>query len=331
MRQSVASLRLADTGLDPGILQRATPHLEGDAVITALDVGRVHQATVGADRQKCLADGARIARAEAGEGRSRDFAAALLDRADHERLGALGSDFRRQLVQHQPVEVGAVAEGRVELAAQPLGAFGIVVHHAAVPEKPRHGGDQRLAGSRLRRGDDRGRRPGFDDAAMVHDGDPVGERGDHGEVVRDEQIAEVFVALQFPEQRQDFGAHGDVERRHRFVEHDERRPRGDGAGDGNALALAAGNLVDAASGNSWVEPDALEQRRDGPWTGSTVGKAMDAQGIVEHAANRGARIERGERLLEHHLEACAAKSAAPRHALQASRRHRSGSCRGPAR
>ena len=34
-----------------------------------------------------------------------------------------------------------------------------------------------------------------------------------------------------------------------------------------------------------------------------VGEAVDAQGIVEHAGHRGARIERGERLLEHHLEA----------------------------
>ena len=77
---------------------------------------------------------------------------------------------------------------------------------------------------------------------------------------------------------------GDVERRHRLVEHDQRRPRGDGAGDRDALALAAGDFVDAPAGKVRGEPDALEQRGDCAGPLATVGDAVDAQRIVEHAA-----------------------------------------------
>ena len=42
----------------------------------------------------------------------------------------------------------------------------------------------------------------------------------------------------------------------------------------------------AASGRFWVEADALEQGGDGARARGAVGKAMDAQRIVEHARRR---------------------------------------------
>ena len=168
-----------------------------------------------------------------------------------------------QLVQHQPVEIGAVAEGGVELAAEFLGAFGIVAHAAAFPvNKSWHGGDQRLARRRLRRGDHAAAVP----VSTMRPRSMMAMRSakarDHGEVVRDEEIGEVFVALQIAGAAPGSRRARDVERRHRLVEHDQRRPGGDGAGDGHALALAAGDFVDAPPGKVRVEADALEQCGD---------------------------------------------------------------------
>src|SRR4029077_15954554 len=90
---------------------------------------------VGADRQERLADRPRIVRPEAGKGCSRDLAAALFDHPDHDYVAARGAELRRQFIEHQPVEVGAVAEGRVEFQAQPFGPFGMIAHSAAFPMK----------------------------------------------------------------------------------------------------------------------------------------------------------------------------------------------------
>ena len=49
--------------------------------------------------------------------------------------------------------------------------------------------------------------------------------------------------LQVAQQIDDLGLDGDVERRGRFVEHDEFGLEHHGAGDGDALALAAGEFV----------------------------------------------------------------------------------------
>ena len=61
--------------------------------------------------------------------------------------------------------------------------------------------------------------------------------------------------LQLGEELQHLGAHGDVERRDRLVGDDEFRPAHDGAGDRDALALAAGELVRIALGETVAEAD----------------------------------------------------------------------------
>ena len=68
--------------------------------------------------------------------------------------------------------------------------------------------------------------------------------------------------------------------------------------DGIAFKVRRCPLKDA-----WVEADTLEQRRDCGWPCGAVGEAVDAQRIVEDTGHRGARVERGEWLLKHHLEA----------------------------
>ena len=76
----------------------------------------------------------------------------------------------------------------------------------------------------------------------VHDRDPVGVVGRGREVVRDHEDAEAGPA-QLVEEREDPGADGDVEHRHGLVGDQELRVEHEARRDGDALALAAGELV----------------------------------------------------------------------------------------
>ena len=64
-------------------------------------------------------------------------------------------------------------------------------------------------------------RPGLDDPPEVHDGDPVADVADDGQVVGDEQEPEVELGAQPLEQPDDLGLDADVERRDRLVEHEQ--------------------------------------------------------------------------------------------------------------
>ena len=80
-----------------------------------------------------------------------------------------------------------------------------------------------------------------------------------GQVVGDEQVGDAEVLLQVLEQVQDLGLDRDVEGGDGLVADDELRPKGDRAGDPDALALAAGELIRVAVVVLRVEADALHQ------------------------------------------------------------------------
>src|SRR3546814_15231339 len=65
----------------------------------------------------------------------------------------------------------------------------------------------------------------------------------YGEIVADEKVSEAQLALEPLHQVQDLRLHRDVERRGRLVANQELRVAGQSAGDGDALALPAGELV----------------------------------------------------------------------------------------
>ena len=87
----------------------------------------------------------------------------------------------------------------------------------------------------------------------------MGDLADDGEVVGDEQVGDAEVALQLDEQLEDLGLHGDVERRDRLVADDELGLDRQRAGDGDALALAAGQLGRLALQRRRRQGDAVEQ------------------------------------------------------------------------
>ena len=107
----------------------------------------------------------------------------------------------------------------------------------------RHGRQQDLGVRMARRGEQRVAVGDFDDVAEVHHGDAVADVAHHRQVVRDEQVGDAELGLQVHQQVDHLRLHRDVERRHRLVADDQLRVQRQRAGDAEALALAAGELV----------------------------------------------------------------------------------------
>ena len=87
-----------------------------------------------------------------------------------------------------------------------------------------------------------GRRDLHDAAEIEHD-DPVADLLYRGEVVGDEEDRQRQFLLEVHHQVEDLGLDGDVECGDRLVGDDELGLDGEGAGDADALALPAGELV----------------------------------------------------------------------------------------
>ena len=71
---------------------------------------------------------------------------------------------------------------------------------------------------------------------------------DHGQVVGNEQVSQPKLGLQILQQIDHLGLHRYVQGRHRFVADDEFGLDRQGAGNANALALAARKLMRIALG-----------------------------------------------------------------------------------
>src|SRR5258708_5730772 len=104
---------------------------------------------------------------------------------------------------------------------------------------------------------------------------------------------------------QDLRLHAHVDGRGRLVEEDEARLQRQGAGDGDALALAAGEFVRVAFARRRFEADFLQRLVD---HAAALGLAADAMGLqpfTHDLADRHARTERAERILENDLHLAA--------------------------
>jgi hypothetical protein len=95
--------------------------------------------------------------------------------------------------------------------------------------------------------------------AVTHDDEPARERRDHAQVVGNEHVGEVAPLLQGAQQLDDLGLNEHVQRARGLVEHDECRLQHDGAGDRDALPLAAGEFMRVAKTGLGVEPDVAQR------------------------------------------------------------------------
>src|ERR1700687_82057 len=113
---------------------------------------------------------------------------------------------------------------------------------------------------------------------QIHDYDTCREAAHERQIVRDEEISEVMVSLLFSQQIDDLRLDGNIERRHRLVEHEHggsnrKRPR-----DSNPLPLTTRELVWKAAGHGGIEPT-LKQR------------LLDARADLRGAQAKGAPVD----------------------------------------
>ena len=95
--------------------------------------------------------------------------------------------------------------------------------------------------------------------AEVHHRDAIGDMPDRAQVVRDEQVSQILLALQLLQQIHDLRLDGNIERRDRFISDDEVRIDCQCARDADALALSAGKLVRITLDETFAETDCFQQ------------------------------------------------------------------------
>ncbi len=124
---------------------------------------------------------------------------------------------------------------------------------------------------------------------------------DHRQVVRDQQVGDAQTVAQLGQQVQHRGLDRHVERRGRFVEHDDPRLGRERAGDADALLLAARELVGIARAVGCRQAHTLEQRVDPAIGLRAARQTVQHQRPAQHLAHGVARVERAVGILEHHL------------------------------
>ena len=122
----------------------------------------------------------------------------------------------------------------------------------------------------------------------------------------DEHVGEVVALLQRAQKIDDLRLDDHVERARRLVEHHEGRLEHDGAGDRDALALAAGEFVRIAKARVGIEAD-VAQRADHALLALAPAElgVVYPQAFLDDVGNRHARRERAIRILEHDLHTAA--------------------------
>ena len=144
----------------------------------------------------------------------------------------------------------------------------------------------------------------FDELAQVHDGHPVADVPHQRQVVRDEQVRQPEPLLQVLQQIDDLRLHRDVQRRHRLVADQQLRLDGQRAGDADALALPAAELVRIPTRHVGVQPDEAEQLGDAVAVRApALGEFVHLQRLADDVARRHARVEGAVGVLEDELHA----------------------------
>ena len=125
---------------------------------------------------------------------------------------------------------------------------------------------------------------------------------DDVQIVRDEQIGQPALGLEFLQQVEHLRLHRLVQRGDRLVQDQQARLERQRAGDVDALALAARQFVRIARAHRrGLQADARHQRTR-PGQRVRFGGAVDLRSVRDRFEHRQPRIERCERILEHHLQ-----------------------------
>jgi hypothetical protein len=113
-------------------------------------------------------------------------------------------------------------------------------------------------------GEHLGRRAFLHHPAEIEHHHPVAQAADDVQIMANEKQAQMQPRAQIGQQRQHLGLHRDIECRDRLIRHQQVRCCRQGAGDADALALAAAELMRVAPGILRRQPNLREQRRHPP-------------------------------------------------------------------
>ena len=243
-----------------------------------------------------------------------------LDVLDREVAGHLVTG--TELAQHRLLDLALLlglpaagvehaAGGRVDRAGQVALQQDALALAGRVGVGHRHGGQQRVGVGVQRLLVEAVAVGQLHDVTEVHHRDAVGDVPDDRQVVRDEDVGDAELVLDVLEQVDDLRLDRHVERGDRLVADDELGPQRDGAGDADALALAAGELVRVAVVVLGVEPDALHEVLD---LGLDAAGRLDALHLERRGDDRAdgvPRVQRVVRVLEDHLRLAAERHASP--------------------
>ena len=155
------------------------------------------------------------------------------------------------------------------------------------------------------------RRSGLHDLSVPHDGDLVGQIGNHRQIVGDEDHAHAILLHQIAQQVEDLRLGRHIERGGRLICNQELRSQRDCHGDRDALALATGEFVRIAVGRDLfrVETHAVHQCGRALVRLGARALVVDQDCLRNLVADRVDRIERRHRLLEDHRDVAAAHGA----------------------
>ena len=129
------------------------------------------------------------------------------------------------------------------------------------------------------------------------------QRADHAEIVADEEICQAIALLQRAQEIDDLRLHRHVERRGRLVEHEKARLQHEGAGNRDALALAAGEFVRVTLSGVRIELHFAERGADEFLAlAGALANAVDLEAFLDDLPDGKPRREARERILEDDLQ-----------------------------
>jgi hypothetical protein len=132
---------------------------------------------------------------------------------------------------------------------------------------------------------------GLHDSAQVHDRYAVGDVLDHGEIVGDEEIGQVELALQINQQIENLALDGNVERRDGLVTNDQFRVQRDRPRDTNSLSLPAGKFEREATDRSLGQPDNIQEFTNAFLAGDRVAETVNYERFFKNVTDRVAAVQ----------------------------------------
>lgn len=146
----------------------------------------------------------------------------------------------------------------------------------------------------------------LDEMALAEDEDLAGHVLNDGEVMGNEEEGEVGLGAELAEEVEQACLDGDIEGADRFVADEDLRLDGEGAGEEDALALAAAQFGREAVDGLAGEVDLVEELEDAlsPLEAGEAGK-VNGEGFAEQLFHGEAWIEGVPWILKDHLDALA--------------------------